>query len=497
LGDIAAIVAVAMTVLRQVTHQNVLDLDLFHEAALFRAALARGGVPDVDLFAFTPTIVPSVHYEWGMGAIVYTVGETLGTMGLLLLRDLLIVFISVAVARCARSRGATWPLFCVSVPAAILLSAQAFVVIRAGLFTLTLVAVLLLLLEHDRAGGKWWVVPWLAVYVLWVNVHPGFIVGAGLLALHWGERVIRERKIHWHLIATGAAMAGLMFVNPYTWRLPIALAHDVTMARPNVVEWWPMWRQPEEAIAAAYVLSLLLLCYAILRIGWKNAVGLSLLVVMALAAAQHVRHGQIYALIWLAYVPAWLARTPLGALVSGLWSRRSTAMAITVACAVLAFATTAPIVAERPWQVRVPSSPDDPSVDGTGLVYPAGAVEYLRGQRFAGNLMTDFNAGSYVMWHLGPQVKVGLDSRYEAAYTDELVNQITILYAGLPGWREILDRYHADALLVRTSSPLCLLMEGTGWRRVYVDDAYASFARPGVELSSVDARGIRTTGHFP
>ncbi len=111
--------------------------------------------------------------------------------------------------------------------------------------------------------------------------------------------------------------------------------------------------------------------------------------------------------------------------------------------------------------------------------------------------MTDFIAGSYVMWHLSPQVKVGLDSRYEAAYTDELVDQISILYAGLPGWREILDRYRADALLVRTSSPLCLLMEGTGWRRVYVDDAYASFARPGVELSPVDARGTVTSGHFP
>jgi hypothetical protein len=35
------------------------------------------------------------------------------------------------------------------------------------------------------------------------------------------------------------------------------------------------------------------------------------------------------------------------------------------------------------------------------------------------------------------------------------------------------------------------------WQRVYVDDAYALFARPDLDLPSLDRRGERLVGAFP
>ena len=42
-----------------------------------------------------------------------------------------------------------------------------------------------------------------------------------------------------------------------------------------------------------------------------------------------------------------------------------------------------------------------------------------------------------------------------------------------------------------------LLAERSGWRRVYQDDAFEVFARPGLALPYVDSRGKRIEPLFP
>ena len=40
-----------------------------------------------------------------------------------------------------------------------------------------------LLMEQDRKGKAWALWAWLPVYLVWVNVHGGFLVRLGLLAI--------------------------------------------------------------------------------------------------------------------------------------------------------------------------------------------------------------------------------------------------------------------------------------------------------------------------
>ncbi len=48
---------------------TVVDLDLWHQMALVREGIRLGYFPLKDQFAYTPTIFPSVHHEWGSGAM--------------------------------------------------------------------------------------------------------------------------------------------------------------------------------------------------------------------------------------------------------------------------------------------------------------------------------------------------------------------------------------------------------------------------------------------
>jgi hypothetical protein len=109
--------------------------------------------------------------------------------------------------------------------------------------------------------------------------------------------------------------------------------------------------------------------------------------------------------------------------------------------------------------------------------------------------MTPFEAGSYVMWHLWPNVKVGLDSRYEVAYQPGVAERIMAMYDGADGWRATLEAYPADLVLTASADPLSRLMAvQSRWQLVYRDDAYVLYARPGLKLPMLDRTGQALLG---
>jgi hypothetical protein len=218
-------------------------------------------------------------------------------------------------------------------------------------------------------------------------------------------------------------------------------------------------------------------------------------VVFAIAALLHVRHLSIYAVVWTAFVPAWAGATPAGKAIRSFWKgNRQLVAATSLVVIVLGVGAS---LAFQPWRLRVPVSREDLE-RGPMIAYPSGAVRYLRERRFEGNVMTPFVEGSYVSWELYPAVKVGLDGRYEVAYRPGVAEEILAFYAGRPGWDRTLMKYPADLVLVRVTDPVGPLLAGRPeWRSVYRDDAFELFARPGLALSTVDARGKQVQPIFP
>jgi len=152
------------------------------------------------------------------------------------------------------------------------------------------------------------------------------------------------------------------------------------------------------------------------------------------------------------------------------------------------------IAIQQPWRLRIPAREGEQKE----VAYPVGAVEYLREARFQGNLMTPFVVGAFVTWELHPAVKVSLDGRYEVAYPPGALEEQRKFYGAEPGWREILEKYPADAVLARASKGVSrALREETSWSIVYQDDVYEIHARPGLTLPRVDRRGHKLSGTFP
>jgi len=142
------------------------------------------------------------------------------------------------------------------------------------------------------------------------------------------------------------------------------------------------------------------------------------------------------------------------------------------------------------WRLRVPQT-------NTTFAYPVGAVEYLREQGFAGNLMVPFHQGAYLSWKLYPAVKVSVDSRYEVAYSDEWVNRMFRFYAAEPGWRDTLSAYSTDLVLIPRTMTVARVIQQSDWQLIYEDQEFEIFSRPGLTLPFSDRSSESFAGVFP
>lgn len=466
---------------------TVVDLDLFHEMALFREMLSLGRMPLEDSYAYTPRINPVVHHEWGTGGILYlvTVASGLGASGLMILKYSLSFTLGLGCFVNARRRGGGLPVFAFLTPIALTLGWVGFSTVRAQLFTLVCLVLLFFFLNEDRRGRRWWIWAWLPMEVVWVNLHGGVAAGLGILGIYcfdqfvdaWrnlgslGQAVRRTR----HLIFAGVASLLMLNVTPYGFDYVPYLVRAIRMERPLIHEWLPIWQTAHWTTLLLYVCSVLVGMYVIWRRGpWPIFEPLALLLT-AWLAAWHLRHLSIYAVTWICLVPAMVETTELGSQIKKLW--RTFPIPLIVLWSLLGILSVGYSIHKEFWRLEIPTAPSHAPPGAP--VYPAGAVQYLKEKGFHGNLMVPFDVGAFVSWHLYPDVKVSNDSRYEVAYPHGLVEEIVTLYRAEPGWHATLDRYPPDAILVPRGCPLDLALEEDqkanrlgGWKCVYRDSGY-------------------------
>jgi hypothetical protein len=390
----------------------------------------------------------------------------------------------------ARRRGAGFGTAAALAPTAIFLCWIGLTTVRAQVFTLLFLVGLLWFLDEDRRGRRWWIGPWLALHVVWLNMHGGFVVGSVLFAAHAIEQAIRRRPAA-HLVMAGLAMAALVSLNPWGTAYYGYILNAVLLDRSLIEEWRPVWHA-WFPIATVYGISLLVAAYAIAKGGIRRAEGWALVALSAYAALRHQRHLSIHAIVWFVHVPVLLESTELGrALRSAFSSPRRWVTGLAGAAVLIALGS---FLRVEPWRLRIPVNPGDHEK----LTYPAGAVAHLREAGFEGNLMVPFTEGAYVTWHLHPRVKISLDGRFEVAFPPGALEESRTFYLARPGWRDVLARHPTDAVLVPVSRPASGAMREAGiWPLAYQDDAYEVYVRPGLDLPARDARGVRFAGTFP
>ncbi len=465
--------------------------DVFHEMALARAWIESGEFPLSDVFAYTPTISPAVHHEWGTGLVLYwsSAASPLGLDGLMALKFSLVAALGVLLYRIGRSGGAHPILIVILLPIVLPLLWVGFATLRAQLFTLVALAAQMLMLQSDWRGRRGWVFLWIPMYILWLNLHAGFVVGLGMLGFHAIERIVDAwyRRLPivqqvWHLIALAPAVVLGLLCNPWGWDYAPYLLHALTMDRPTILEWKPLWftYDPLTSIVA-FGISVVMLGYVAKMRRWSRLRGWMFCALAAYMALKHIRHGSLFAVVWLAWMPIWLTPTPLGqSLIAWIQQERIGVMRgsryLALACSTFAMWNTF-------WHASLPTT-----LAASSFCFPGGAIDYLKSHNVQANLMTPFHCGAYVSWAMYPDVKVSLDGRYEVAFAEEVMLAHQQFYEAQSGWESVLTKYEHDMILMPQDAAVRVhLIDARssklpGWKLVYQDNSYAILARDEFEL---------------
>ena len=492
LGTWVLLSALVMFLLSR-TAGGVIDLDLFHEMALAREALQLGYVPWVDSFAYTPTVEIVVHHEWGLGLIALLISRITGGAGIILLKFLLIFGLGCVIWRTARSRRASPVIVGIFAALAIVLSDFGFATVRAQMFSYFFTGLLLLGFDQDRRGNRLWLIGVAILFPVWANLHGGCLVGAALFAAHWFEQLIR-RQPHWHLFVIGIGLIPLAAINPWRFHYHRYLIHAMTMPRPTIAEWSPLWDAENRQPLINFGMSLLLLFLILKSKSWKQIPGLFIVALTAFAAMKSNRFLPFYAIAYASYLPGVFCQIPIGRDLRRWWWRFQPAFCTGLGLIALALGLSS--LPCEPWRLRVASHPLPHQ--GKHLIYPVGAVDYLQNHGFGGNVMVPYDWGSYVMWKLGPQVKISFDSRYEVAYPTWRMDEDDRFYEAGKGWEEILTKYPTDVVLARSDLKVVKSLENQkGWHRVYTDPQFVLFAKAELELPVFETNQPAADGRFP
>jgi hypothetical protein len=451
------------------------DGDLPRHIAVGRVMLESGGLIREDFFSHTAYGQPFLAYEWLSQLIFAAVYEFAGLDAVVVLTAVVIAFAYASVAGFLIRRGVAADLVILTMGAAALLGMTHWAA-RPHMFSFAATAILLRLLEPGKTGRVLWFVP---LFALWVNLHPGFLFGLGVLGVMTvgdlvegvigGDRAEWRRAARYHATALGLGGVATL-LNPYGIGLHLhSLGH---LGNAEMMSATAEFRSPDfhTSIGLVFLAVLLAVLAAIgLRKSRLQAPTLLIFLATVALAMRSWRYIALFGLVTLpllalALVDDWerwtpsVLREPGRALAAGdRLARRGGAAVVLVGVLVWA---TLPGEGRARQYIATDFDPD---------VFPASAVKFARENRISGRLYNEYKWGGYLVltW---PEQRVFIDGLADF-YGTQIFRDYRHVSGLRPGWRDVLSRWNIDLVLMPADSSVAAeLAREPGWHELYRDE---------------------------
>ena len=441
--------------------------------------LSHHAVPRQDVFSFTLAGRAWCDWEWLSDGLYALLFQVRGLSGIVAFHLALLCLLSVVLYRTARLHAG--PTMAFAVTSLVMATTTIHWLARPHFFTWFFLGVFSYLLERADVTGDYR--PLLALpvlMILWINLHPGFVVGllvlgawsVSALLRSWAagdaeDRFRRRNETFWFCLTLAACLAATC-VNPYFWRLNAHIVPYLSSSRSvtsHVAEWLPPdFRNPR---LHWFELLLPLAAGAALWQGLRGHVAHCAVVLSSMhLALGSVRNVPLFAIVAVGPLAATtgplLTRSSfgvqLGAGEDALGLRGS--RALTVASYMLGFAVLLGVL----WRGPVSFGPASSLPIDAARHLPAGRL--FTTDQWADNLI-----------YIEPGRKVFFDCRNDAYGAEVVEDYITVMTATL-GWESVLDKYSLKVALVpKTSAISAALSESNGWKLFYQDPVAAVFTR--------------------
>jgi len=445
------------------------DPDLWGHLRFGLDIVRQRSVSGLESYSYTSDL-PLTNHEWlaeAMMAIAYTLA---GVPGLVALKTLVVGTVYALIARAYRTGPS--PFGEATALVAAILCLPLTITIRPQIWSFLFVAVLC---RIDLSGIKQLVIPLL--FLLWANLHGGWIVGIALLAWRCAGEMWRRRRLDFQPIALVAASLAATLINPYGAGLWRFMTSTVRPARADITEWQPIWAGDSTLNLIGWLLAATLVVACAKRIITRRPETVIALAGLGFAAMRVQR------LVPLFIVASLLLLAPAGMRPLGVampaspgttTARRiidSVLLAGIVAFSTYLLSPRLGCIAAEPLRTR----PD--GIAAATLTNPA-----LRGR-----LAVEFDWGEYAIWHFGPRLRVSVDGRRETIYSDDVLREQRELAEGSARGLAVLDRDRPEYVWMRrTRSALLRALPAHSYRiDVLTDRSFVAVRKDLAALGSV------------
>ena len=442
--------------------RNVTDPDVWWHLETGQYITAHESVPHTDPFSYTRAGKPWVAHEWLSEVLLYQLQRTTGWSGLIVIfAAILCTAFFLLYLRCGPA-----PYVAGVVTLCAALATAPVWGVRPQVLSLLLTSLWLLILERSERNPRilWWT---LLLTLLWVNLHAGFALGLALSALflagEWIEGALgysQSPAPHWKIAAL-ILLLDLLIVplNPNGLRMfsyPIETLRSTAMQN-YIVEWAsPSFHHAE------YWPFLVIVLGTFAAMSWYprqiRLRDLLLLLVSLYAALGSIRMIPLFVLVAVPLISRRLGNWPRS---NSQLQRQSTLartllnVAIVLAMAVFAGVHIFQIIQRQP--------------QAEAQYFPARAVAFLQTHPPPGRIFNHYDWGGYLIWKLYPSTPVFIDGRADL-YGQQLLDQFAGTYQLKGDWRQTLQHWSVDTVIVPTDSALATgLSSSPGWMVSYED----------------------------
>ncbi len=491
--DLAVVTAVMSLVFYRFS-ETIADPDLWGHVTFGRVVWQTGAVSQPDPFSYLTTGHLWLNHEWLSEVIFYLSFAAMGPLGLILLKitTSLLLFGLLYWHLCRQ--GLTPPRAGLIVLAVVHFFLVSLITARTLFFSYPLFLVVLIMVRRLSQGHVSWAWTLPPLFILWANLHPGFLAGLGVLAI-WSFSEIGSRSWSGHarktrrsasvrvILTTLIASVLATALTPYGPDLWSFLYRTATVPRPDITEWQPLTLMTRYGLAYAAYVGVAIWGMLYSR-GERQPALVAVLVVMILLPLIAIRHTPLSAL-----GIAVLAGEHIG----DAWERitgdrsdtrlggrrrfQAAPAVLLLAGAGLLLTLSVPHFA----CIRV-----EPAIGGS---YPARAIGLIKDSAVQGNLAIHFDWGEYAIYRLGPSVKVSVDGRRETMYPPSVYVETLNFTHGRGDWDALLRNHDTHLALVKSGSPTFNLMKlRPGWHLIYEDPLAALFGRDGLAAAEAIER---------
>ena len=484
-GNLLETRRLAMTILAfgllAMSARRVTDPDVWWHLRTGQLIVQNHRVFHTDPFSFTRFGQPWINHEWLSDVLIFALYRGAGWGGLIV--GFAIVITGAFLLLFLRCPGR--PYLAAFMTAWGAVASCSLWGVRPQMLSLFLTSVFLIILERaeERPSLLWFTPP---LMLLWVNLHAGFPVGLGLMALFAAGKLLElgfspgARKEVYpelrRLLLLLVLCLAIVPLNPYGTQMylyPLA-----TLRSPAIQNYVEEWLSPDfhQIIFLPVMLMLLAMVAAV---AWSprrlSATEILLLLVTAGAALLSVRHIPIFVLVAVPILSAqiqawWRVRHPPGKariLFKLVDPAASWVNGVVMACwLALSIVWIHSIIARQ-------SATES-------RTFPEAAVSFVETTGPLGPILNQYNWGGYFIWKLYPKYQVYIDGRTDL-FEGSIMEEAQVLYSlSSPSWPQLLDRWQIRTVILPPDTPLvAALRQNDGWKLIYADPQAVILTRRG------------------